>query len=403
MKKRITLVISFFSIIGCTELEVEGLNLPDVRSLEPSTINTRFEVAHLTADPDELEEMFRRYSKDVAIKATITYYDQKKQTLLQNLPIQIEVKGNASAKYSMKSIGVLFNKPLNNDSVQLFQSPKLINGHSIRTLYSIRFRNSGQDFGRTMIKDLAYTELAIKAGLDVELMYYKPVQVFINSEYYGLMNLRTENETFGIAGLVSSKVSAITTMDSQKGDADFEWESGPEAAANDLLEAIDNQNAEKLKSLMDVSSFIDYVIYEDYIGNYDWPNNNLRLYSVSGSPFRFMLYDTDYAADRPKDPKLPALESGEGGMAETYQALKQIPGFYDQLRGRQKELYKVLTPERFNTIMERLADDIEADIPYLIARHQQPGSMLQWYQQLEIVKHNFEVQDKYIREKHELE
>lgn len=399
------IAISAFVLLmtGCTDLDVKTENLPNVKALTPTTINTSFCVANLEVDPDELADMFRRYSKDIVIDAELTFYNEEKEIRLQSLPVQIEVKGNASAKYDMKSIGVLFNKPLNNDSAKIFVPDYVINDHSLSTLYSIRFRNSGQDFGKTMIKDIAYTELALQVNLDVELMYYKPAHLFINDEYFGFFNLRTENEEFAIAGLLDVPVTSITTMDSQRGDADFEWERGPEAPANALVTAVEDGDADAILNLLDISSYLDYLIYEDYIGNRDWPNNNLRLYSSDGDPFRFILYDNDYAADRPKDPKFPEMENGEGGMAETYQALKTKEGFYKTLRNRQVELYKELTQDRFNAIVDKLATNIENDIPYLIAKYGQPGSMLQWQQYIEVLKREFKTQDEYIREKHELD
>ena len=403
MRHLLAIAMLILLLSSCTKMDVDTHNLPDVNSISPTTINTSFCVANLEADPQEFASMYRRYSGDIVISGKLSFYNEEKQQKLSQYPVHIEIKGNASAKYVMKSLGVLFEKPLNNDSARIFLPDNLINGHSISTLHSIRFRNGGQDFGRTMIKDIAYTELAIQAGLDVELMYYKPVHVFVNGKYFGLTNMRTENEEFGIAGLLNTSVSGITTMDTQTSDAEFEWETGPVAPSDALLAAIENEDADEILKLMDISSYLDYLIYEDYAGNRDWPNNNLRLYSNNGQPFRFMLYDMDYAADRPKDPKLPEMENGEGGMAQIYQTLKTKPEFYQALRDRQVELYNTFTQDHFNMIIEKLASDIEQDIPYLIAKYNQPASVLQWQQYLEILKREFKTQDEHIRKKHDLD
>lgn len=403
MKKYLIGLITFLALAACSELDVENKNLPGVSSITPGTIDTKFGVVNIDCDQEKFNEMFRRYSKDVRIDALIFFYNKSAGMDLYATPAQIEIKGNASAAYELKSIGVLFKQPLNNDSTQIFQPVNLINDHQVSTLYTLRFRNSGQDFGLTMIKDIAYTELAIQAGLDFELMYHEPVHVFINNEYYGLMNMRTENEAFGIAGLINASVSGITTMDSQMKDGEFEWESGPEAPSEELLEAIENEDWQEIERLVDMSSYIDYLIYEDYIGNRDWPNNNLRLYSSSGSPFRFMLYDSDYAADRPKDPELPKMEYDDSGMASIYRSMKEIPAYREIFIARQKELYSIFSPEKFNTIVDRLATDIESDIPYLISKYQKPASRMHWRQNIEILKREFERQDKYIRKKHKLD
>ncbi len=403
MKKYLIGLLAILALAACSELDVENKNLPDVNGITPATINTKFSVVNIEANEAALKTLFRYYTGDISLPAKLTFHSQNGDIRLSTIPVKIEIKGNASASYDLKSIGVLFNQPLNNDSAQIFQPLNLMSNHNVNTFYALRFRNSGQDFGRTMIKDIAYTELAIQAGIDVELMYYEPVHVFINDEYYGLMNMRTENESFGIAGLIDAPVSSITTMDSQMKDGEFEWESGPEEPSEELLKAIENKNWQEIEGLVDMSSYIDYLIYEDYIGNRDWPNNNLRLYSSSGSPFRFMLYDSDYAADRPKDPELPKMEYDDSGMASIYQSMKDAPAYRERFLARQKELYSFLSSEKFNTIVDRLATDIEDDIPYLISKYQKPESRMHWRQNIEILKREFERQDKYIRKKHKLD
>lgn len=402
MKNLLLLIIAALTFNACTKIEYEGVDVPDIKNLTPTNIETKLSVADIKVDPKELAKLIKSFSKPLKAKAFLYFYNEEKKLLLDSLPVQIEIKGNASAFYEMKSIGVLFNKPLNNDSVGLFASSTLVNGHSLSTLYNIRFRNSGQDFGETMIKDIAYTELALQTGINSELMYYQPVHLFFNGKYYGFFNMRTENEEFAMAGLKETNVSGITSMDTQESDADFEWESGPEQPAVDFLDALEKEDAERLAQLMDVDNYIDYLLYQDYIGNRDWPNKNFRMYSDGGAPFRFILYDMDFAADRPKDPKLPEMEANDGGMAESYRTLKKLPGFYDDLKRRQKELYGILTPERFNAILEKLAENIEEDIPYMIAKYQRPASMSEWRYHLEILKREYCMQDKYIRDKHKL-
>lgn len=403
MKKYLIGILSILAIAACSELDVENKNLPDVSSITPTSINTKFSVVNIDADEQELQNLFKYYSGKIILAAKLTFYTQNRDIRLDELPVQIQIKGNASAVYELKSIGVLFDQPLNNDSAQIFQPANLTNNHQVHTFHTLRFRNSGQDFGRTMVKDIAYTELAIQAGLDFELMYYQPVHVFINNEYYGLMNMRTENEAFGIAGLIDAPVSGITTMDSQMKDGEFEWESGPVEPSDELLQAIEDKSWADIERLVDMSCYIDYLIYEDYIGNRDWPNNNLRLYSSAGSPFRFMFYDSDYAADRPKDPELPKMEYDESGMASIYQSMKGVKDYRERFISRQKELYKIMTPEKFNTIVDRLASDIENDIPFLISKYQKPESRMHWREYIETLKREFDRQDKYIRKKHKLD
>ena len=64
---------------------------------------------------------------------------------------------------------------------------------------------------------------------------------------------------------------------------------------NDLS---DNSNYEYISKLIDISSYIDYIIVNTYICNKDWPNNNAKWWkdrTNTNSKWRWVLYDTDQA------------------------------------------------------------------------------------------------------------
>ena len=57
------------------------------------------------------------------------------------------------------------------------------------------------------------------------------------------------------------------------------------------MNAIENENLNYLKDEIDINNFIDYMIFQSYIGNTDWPHNNARLYAINNEKFRFVLFD----------------------------------------------------------------------------------------------------------------
>ena len=78
-----------------------------------------------------------------------------------------------------------------------------------------------------MLKDLSVTQLAIKAELDLDLTYGEPALVYINDQFHGLLNLRTEANTNGMASLYDVKkkevtLAKITTHALIKKDGDFD-------------------------------------------------------------------------------------------------------------------------------------------------------------------------------------
>ena len=49
---------------------------------------------------------------------------------------------------------------------------------------------------------------------------------------------------------------------------------------DNFINAINNDNYNYLKKKIDVDNFIDYMIFQSYIGNVDWPFNNIRFFAI---------------------------------------------------------------------------------------------------------------------------
>jgi hypothetical protein len=250
-----------------------------------------------------------------------------------------------------------------------------------------------------MIKDMCYTDLAVRAGLHFELMYATPVQVFVNGRYYGLLNLRTENNRQGLAGLLQTPVSDFTLFRMDEGDLEFD--EGDSLLGEKMERLFREGSYQELKDFIDRESLIDYVLFQDYIGNDDWPAANCRAQIRHGERLRFFLFDLDYAAYRTRNPRLPELEYLEDDLSRIYRAfLEGDPSFRNDLEKRQAALYRIFSVATFNQQEDFRAAMIEDEITYLITKYQQPQSLLHWQMELVALKREFERQDHFIRKKY---
>ena len=73
-----------------------------------------------------------------------------------------------------------------------------------------------------------------------------------------------------------------------KKDGDFD-------RIDDLVDAINEKDIDYLRSEIDIDNFIDYMVFESYIANEDWPSNNVRFHAIEDNKFRFVLFDLDVA------------------------------------------------------------------------------------------------------------
>lgn len=155
-------------------------------------------------------------------------------------------------------------------------------------------------------------ELAIDltGGLRIDKPQYKPVVLFLNNEYWGIHSFREAMDEEYLSHKYHLKEDEITIL-----DAEGQLENG---AANDTLLYMNlenfistsdmtlTSNFNVVKEQMDIDNYIDYYCSEIFLGNGDWPNNNIKFWRKNsvGVPsstlpygqdgrWRWIMYDLD--------------------------------------------------------------------------------------------------------------
>lgn len=400
--RRVTAVVSFLALIfiSCNNIEESAMDLPDVHNLTFGNIETDLPIINLELDEQEWYFMVGNPHAKIYTKALFNYIND---TVVSNAPVYLRIKGHASVKYSLKSLEIIFDEELDNRRLKLFSYSEGYENENWERINNFRLRNSGQDFTKTMMKDKALTKLAEKSDLDVLMMRTgSAAQVFVNNSYYGLLNIRSESNLKSIASLENVDTSQVVVYKVDVDNGNIEHNEGDIGLTTDLESAIDRGDPIEISSLVDESSFIDYVIFQDYIGNIDWPHNNIRMYSVSGAPFRFVLYDLDHASEKTKNPLMPELEYVSHDLGKVYRAFKKVNGFEVRLKKRQEILYTYWSPTSFNSIVAEMRNEIDKAIFYQIAKHSFPTSFYKWNWETEKMLRDFERRDHFIRKKYNL-
>ncbi len=372
--------LSFLSLlllcVGCSKFNMDDtLLLTEIISDLP--------VINITVDRNEFEEMYEKTDEEIEIKGRFDL-TRDDELVIANEKVELELKGRFSIRFPLKTLGVKFDDKYDNRDRSLINPVTVLPNHSIDKIKAIRLRNSGNDFENTMLKDLSITQLAINAGLDIDLTYGEPVLVYINEEFYGLMNLRTEANTNGMAGLhqvdkSDVTLAKITTQELLKKDGDFN-------RIDALLEAIENKNIAYLKNEIDLKSFIDYMIFQSYIGNTDWPHNNARFYAIDGGKFRFVLFDLDNASrlNLGKSPvNLIDNFRSSNILGDLFMALyedKNDDTFQRNFLERYREILRSgeISADKLEKIVDENASRIEAVIAHQIAKYNAPRTSLEW-------------------------
>jgi hypothetical protein len=125
------------------------------------------------------------------------FFDQQKVQRL-NQGAGIKIAGNWSRANAQKSMALYARKSYGKGSFNY----KFFHDRENSSFESILIRNSGNDWGYTMFRDGLVSEIA--RDMDMERLAYQPAKIFLNGEYWGILNIREKpsehyfEENFGV-------------------------------------------------------------------------------------------------------------------------------------------------------------------------------------------------------------
>ena len=164
---------------------------------------------------------------------------------------------------------------------------------------TLHVRNGGNDNGCKM-NDASIQEIVARSGIDVDCQSYIPAFVYINGSLYDILNIREPNNkhfAYANKGLKDEEMDQFEYSP----DSGYVQMEGTRDAFEELYalseNAADEDNYARIKQLLDIDEFINYMAVEMYIGGGDWLNNsnNVKGYRprTEGGKFRLVLMDLD--------------------------------------------------------------------------------------------------------------
>ena len=388
----VALALAIFANAACTSLEVVPEDVPaPLPPATPEAFAAHVPTFEIDADPAAFAEMLARYDEDVEIDATVTMRRGGREVLAARAA-ELQVRGNGSAHFAMKSLGVKLDDEYDNADADLMSVPEVLPGQSLRRLRNFRLRNGGNDFPFTLLKDLGYARMVAAADLRVLPYYGEPAAAFVNGAFYGLVNLRTEGNANAVSRLtgIRKRDLLLAEVNSREGAAEpqaFEVKRGDTAVFRALERAIREGRRAEAMALVDEASLIDFVLVHTLFGIGDWPWNNVKAYGERGGRLRFMAFDFDLAAERHLGRGLlyHIRERRPNYLSTLFELALGDPDFERRFWRRRDELIDGgrLSPERLRDNYRALAATYEPVIGYQIGQYGYPASRAAWYTRLE--------------------
>ena len=210
--------------------------------------------------------------------------------------VGMRIKGNRTRGWAMKSFGFYFRNEYGNNQLEypVFTETGL---NSYKRLVA---RNSGNDFGITQIHDISMVSI-VRGHVNFEFQEYRQCVVYLNDVYWGIYNLRemiTKHYFESHFGFPKDNIDLLEGSEINP----IADDGNTSNYLNNVISFINNndlsltENYNHIKNIIDVESYVDYIIVNTYICNRDWPHHNIKWWkdrTTSFSKWRWVMYDTD--------------------------------------------------------------------------------------------------------------
>jgi hypothetical protein len=240
---------------------------------------------------DDFPHFGANFWNDWEYPFSFTYMDGAgSQVFSEN--IGAKIFGGWSRGQAQKSFSLFARKQYGSDKLRY----KFFQNSSITEFDALVIRNSGNDQPYSMLRDGLMTNLVSDLGLDIQA--FQPVVVYLNSEYWGLYNLREKvNEDFLAAhhNLESDEIIILEKNGKVvEGDNSEYLELISFLNINTTL--VSEEKYYEVANQIDIDNYIKYQLSQIYFGNSDWPGNNIKFWKTTApvSKWRWILYDTDF-------------------------------------------------------------------------------------------------------------
>lgn len=233
--------------------------------------------------------------------AHLSFFEPLADTVCLSMDMGVRVHGAWSSAFPMKSFRLYARSDYGTSKFNHNIFPNL-NYDSYKRLI---LRNSGNDWQYTNFKD-GFIQ-AVVSHMRFDTQAYRPAITFINGEYWGIHNLRERYDKHYFERVYGIKENDLDYLEMNalpiEGDNLHYQETIQYINDNDLAQ---EDHYQHIKTRIDTDNYIDYQIAQIFVGNIDWPGNNVDFFRKRTTQYepnaayghdgrwRWMVFDLDY-------------------------------------------------------------------------------------------------------------
>lgn len=240
------------------------------------------------------------WNRDWERAGYMEYFDENGIKQISQM-VGIKIAGACSRSFaSQKSFSVYARGKYGEKD---FEYPFFKQKPEITSFNSILLRNSGNDVNVTQLRD-GFLQALVNKSIDLDIQSFQPSIIYLNGSYWGIMNIREKiNEDYFPSnyGVPRDSVDFIEGKLRSAFDNSYLAVSGSAAEFNEIISFIssnslaDSANYHKVISQIDLQEYLNYMAFQIYVVNTDWPGNNLKFWKKkTDGKWRWIVYDTDF-------------------------------------------------------------------------------------------------------------
>lgn len=261
-------------------------------------------IVSVIVDPNSLfgdDGIFTNWEQDWEKFAHVMYFDSTATHPLlfeKNVAMQIDGGAGGSRSNPQHSFRLELAKgALGEDPVALDLLPNRPDRAEYSRLY---FRNGSNQWLTLPYKDACQVEMMC-GETNTYFSAMRPVSVYINGVYFGLYEMREkldrefyevyDNFNGGDVDVLSLSYWYGGQLRATDGDVQHYWDTW--SMVQDV--PINSQFEETVNQWYDMRYYTDYIISETWMGNTDWPYNNIKIYRSDSTEqkWRFATIDME--------------------------------------------------------------------------------------------------------------
>lgn len=302
-----------------------------------------------------------------------------------NIDCGLKIHGQGSRQLKKKSFQVRFRGKYGASTLDY----PVFDNLPYTSYNALILRSGSEDGNRAMIRDELLTSLTAQAMPEVLSQAYRPVNLIINGEYYGIYFIRERLTDSFVAAHLGGEESDVDMVKGwsipEHGDISDFTALLRFCRRNDL--SIE-ENYQQVVNQINVESFMDYYIARAYTGDRDYPNIRHCRSAAGDGLWRIINFDIDWGfGTQPASlgQLIGTVSDTKANNTVIINALVENPGFREQFLQRMAyHMQTTYAPERVIGMIDALAEEIRHDMPYNQERWNQ--SMENWEEHVQFLR-----------------